>query len=139
MPLRPFAFFIRVLNPGKDGFNESQQLSEGVLKYVCKEFDMDLLDASDFNSTGRISEQVLLGIKEADVVFADANTENENIWYEIGYTHCVNPKKLIYLFQKGKVLPFDIADFRGLPYAAMNIRMMTEGQSTLPRQPGLSR
>ena len=114
---RPFAFFIRVLNPGKDGFNESQQLSEGVLKYVCKEFDMDLLDASDFNSTGRISEQVLLGIKEADVVFADANTENENIWYEIGYTHCVNPKKLIYLFQKGKVLPFDIADFRGLPYS----------------------
>jgi len=114
---RPFAFFIRVLNPEKDGFNESQQLSEGVLKYVCKEFDMDLLDASDFNSTGRISEQVLLGIKEADVVFADANTVNENIWYEIGYTHCVNPKKLIYLFQKGKALPFDIADFRGLPYS----------------------
>lgn len=114
---RPFAFFIRVLNPEKtDEFNESKQLSEGILKYVCKEFDLDLLDASDFNSTGRISEQVLLGIKESDVVFADANTANENIWYEIGYTHCINPKKLIYLFQAGRVLPFDIADFRGLSY-----------------------
>jgi hypothetical protein len=111
-----FAFFIRVLNPTKDGFEDSKNLSEGVLEQVCKNFKMKLLSAADFERTGRISDQVLLGIREADIVFADANTCNENVWYEIGYTHCINPYKLIFLFKEGKALPFDIADYRGLSY-----------------------
>jgi len=112
----PFAFFIRVLNPSKEGFKVSEDLAKGVLEAVCDKYKMKLLSAADFEKTGRISDQVLLGIREADVVFADINTSNENVWYEIGYTHCINPYKLIFLFKEGKSLPFDIADYRGLAY-----------------------
>lgn len=114
---RPFGFFIRVLNPAKPGYTASEHLAV-VLKTVCRKFGMELLDARDFNSTGRISEQVLRALSDADVVFGDANEANENVWYEIGYAHCVNAKKVVYLFEKGRTLPFDIADFRGVEYTA---------------------
>lgn len=112
---KPFGFFIRVLNTTRPGFTASENLSV-VLKTVCKKYGMTLLDARDFNSTGRISEQVLRALADADMVFADANESNENVWYEIGYAHCIDPRKVIYLFEKGRQIPFDVADFRGVEY-----------------------
>ena len=113
--MKPFAFFIRVLNPSKPGYEKSQIL-ESILREICTNLDLELIDASDVNRTGMISTQILRALRDADVVFADANTSNENIWYEIGYTHSMNLEKVMYFFEEGRVLPFDIHGLRGISY-----------------------
>lgn len=109
------AFFIRVLNRDKTGFAESEQLRP-VLETVSHSFDVLLKDASDYHSLGKISDQVTEAIEKSDVVFADANSANENVWYEIGYADRTNAKKVICLYIRGRVLPFDRTDMRSIQY-----------------------
>lgn len=118
--MKPYAFFIRVLNPDKPGHDQSE-IIESILSEICVDFQLELVDATDVNRTGRISNQILRSLENADVVFADANTSNENIWYEIGYTHALNTEKLIYFFEQGRQLPFDISDHRGIAYSMAKI------------------
>lgn len=109
------AFFIRVLNPAKDGFAESEELRP-ILQSVSAEFDLVLKDASDYASLGKISDQVTEAIQSADVIFADANSTNENVWYEIGYADRTNAKKVVCLYKRDRRLPFDRTDMRSVPY-----------------------
>ncbi|WP_421754286.1 hypothetical protein [Croceimicrobium sp.] len=111
------AFIIRVLNPEKPGFQDSKDLTEEIFKPICENLNIVAKDASDFNKTGRISEQVLQAIRDSDIVFADANSNNENVWFEMGYCLRENPEKLIYLFKESRKIPFDVADFRGVSYS----------------------
>lgn len=111
----PFAFFIRVLNDQKTGYAESEEL-EQILRHVCEQNKLRLDSARDFSTTGRITEQVLKAIHDADVVFADINTTNENIWYELGFAHSVGLNKVICLVNSIRPIPFDISDYRAIQY-----------------------
>jgi hypothetical protein len=108
-------FFIRVLNEEKDGFAASKRLYE-ILQRVCDDFDVSVKDSSDYHALGKISDQVTEAIRNADVIFADANSSNENIWYEIGYSDKTDARKVICLYKRGRVLPFDRTDMRSLQY-----------------------
>ena len=121
------AFLIRVLNEHKDGFHESERLTE-VLRIACSEFQIELRHAGDYHGIGRISEQVLSAIIDADLVFADANSNNENVWYEIGFADRVQREKVICLSLTDRVLPFDRHDIRSIPY-----RASAEGYDLLTR------
>jgi hypothetical protein len=111
------AFLIRVLNDQKEGFDEGERLTD-ILREVCGDFDIEVRHAGDYQIVGRISEQVLNAIVEADFVFADANSSNENVWYEIGYADKVLTEKVICLSHVGRVLPFDRHDIRSIRYGA---------------------
>jgi hypothetical protein len=121
------AFYIRVLNPEKVGFQESDELRV-ILEKIALEFDCLLKDASDYHALGKISEQVMQAIDSADVVFADANSPNENVWYEIGYADRTNAKKVVCLYKKGRSLPFDRTDMRSVQYDASAVGLDTLGQ-----------
>src|SRR5258708_1952949 len=110
-------FFIRVLNEHKDGFLDSEELRPH-LEAVAREFDAILKDASDYHALGKISEQVVEAIETSDVIFADANSRNENVWYEIGYADRTNARKVVCLYKRGRVLPFDRVDMRSIQYDA---------------------
>lgn len=111
----PFAFFIRVLNDQKIGYAESEELDQ-ILRHVCEQSHLRLDSARDFSTTGRITEQVLRAIHHADVVFADINTSNENIWYELGFAHAIGLNKVICLVDSNRPIPFDIADYIAIQY-----------------------
>ena len=108
-------FYICVLNPNKDGYKESRYL-EDILKDTCALYDVVVKKATDYHSVDRISEQLIEAIDEADIVFADANSENENVWYEIGYSDKSNKKKVICLSEESRSLPFDRSDIRSIRY-----------------------
>lgn len=110
------AFIIRILDPQKEFFEESEELSHTVIRPLCEKYGISVEDASEISKTGRVSNQILRAISEADVVFAEASSNNENVWFEIGYCHKENPEKLIVLSKKDRTLPFDIMDYRAVPY-----------------------
>jgi hypothetical protein len=109
-------FYICVLGNENEGYSESRHL-ERVITEVCMKYDIVLKNAMDYHSVGRISEQLLVAIEEADVIFADANSSNKNVWYEIGYSDKTDRKKVICLAEEGVGFPFDRSDIRSIKYS----------------------
>jgi hypothetical protein len=87
-----------------------------VLAEIAPEFGIEVKHAGDYHVLGKISEQVVKAIVRADVVFADANSSNENVWYEIGYADHVALDKVICLSRRDRPLPFDRLDVRSIQY-----------------------
>jgi nucleoside 2-deoxyribosyltransferase len=48
-------------------------------------------------------------------VIADITPINQNVFYELGYSHALN-KPTILLAERGKQLPFDVSGYRVLIY-----------------------
>lgn len=80
----------------------------------------DVIRADESLTVGKISEEIGHYVHEADLVIADISEANENVYYELGYSHALN-RKAVLLVQKtlGEKLsiPFDIQDFRCHPYS----------------------
>jgi len=109
------AFYIRVINNSKEGYAESEALYP-ILADVCARFDIKLSDSTDYKSVGVISNQIAAALDKADVIFADGNSTNENVWYEIGYSDRIHVAKVICLAREGRVFPFDRAAIRAIRY-----------------------
>lgn len=113
------AFLIRVLNPQKKpDFDVSEAIAE-VLGGVCADLHIDLRQADHKSGVGVITQKMRRDIRDADIVFADANSPNENVWYEIGYADCVNLEKVICIFKSDRTLPFDRRDIRSVEYLSL--------------------
>jgi hypothetical protein len=121
---KSFAFFIRVLNEKKEGFTDSVIL-EPIIKEIVRNYKIQLLKASDYNQTGRVSSQIFAALENADIIFADANSNNENVWLEIGYAFKTSPLKIIFLMKEGRIPPFDVGDYRKFYY---NIKNISDGE-----------
>lgn len=119
-------FLIRVLNSQKSGYAEGERLTP-ILRAACAEYDIDLRHAGDYHSIGSITKQVTDAIEAADVVMADANSENENVWYEIGFADRVLSEKVVCISRDERVLPFDRHGIRSIKYAGSE-----EGYASLP-------
>lgn len=113
------AFYIRVLNANKAGFADSEGLA-AVLGEVCEALDITLRDATDYKAVATISDQITKALDDADVIFADGNSSNENVWYEIGYADRIKVRKVICLSREGRVLPFDRAGIRSIKYGDLD-------------------
>src|SRR4029453_5703155 len=57
------------------------------------------------------------GIREADLVVADATGRNSNVFYELGITHPLG-KPTVLIAQTTSDVPFDLIHFRVLTYKA---------------------
>src|SRR6266480_3537181 len=95
------AFYIRVMNESKNGYAESEAL-RSILADICVQYDIILKDAGDYRSVGIISDQIANALDKADVIFADGNSSNENVWYEIGYSDRIHVAKVICLAKEGR-------------------------------------
>ena len=72
--------------------------------------------AQDLSSARNILQDIIQGIERADVVVADLTGLNPNVFYEVGVAHALQ-KPVILLTQDIDKLPFDLQQYRTIPYS----------------------
>jgi hypothetical protein len=88
-----------------------------VIQVQSKCFGLQAYRADERFGPGVILEDIVRAIQEAKIVIAEitAPTENENVFYELGYPHTLK-KPTILLAELGRKLPFDMSGYRCLFY-----------------------
>lgn len=76
--------------------------------------------ADDMTATGKITDQIMAAIDRADVLIADITHQNSNVMFELGYADALG-RPIIVLNQDVDDTPFDIKDWRQIPYSADDI------------------
>lgn len=79
--------------------------------------------ADDIAVPGRITDQITSAIERADVLIADITDLNPNVLFELGYGDALG-KSIIVLNQRVDETPFDIKDWRQIPYTAESLKDM---------------
>jgi hypothetical protein len=92
-----------------------RQLYEDVIRPVSAKFNLGAYHVGEVFGPGIILNDIQQGIIEAEVVIADITPMNQNVFYELGYSHALN-KPTILLAERGKQLPFDVSGYRVLMY-----------------------
>ncbi len=84
---------------------------EGVVRPVFESFGIKTLRIDEKEDSGRINEQMLDGIAESCVVFADLTGERPNCYYETGFAHALG-KELILSINSTHEVHFDLKSNR---------------------------
>ncbi len=71
--------------------------------------------ADEITETGRITQQIVSSIQQADALVADITGLNPNVMWELGYAHALD-KKVVILTQDVDAAPFDLLDYRQVSY-----------------------
>jgi hypothetical protein len=71
--------------------------------------------ADDIAEPGRITDQIIEALIAADLVVADVTGSNPNVLFELGYADAMR-KPIVCLNQDVTASPFDIRDWRQVPY-----------------------
>jgi nucleoside 2-deoxyribosyltransferase len=79
--------------------------------------------ADDITEPGRITDQITSAIERADVLIADVTNLNPNVLFELGYGDALG-KSIIVVNQDADATPFDIKDWRQIPYAEQSLKPM---------------
>jgi len=94
-PIRPFT------KEYKDVFHSWQD--------VCKDFNFEVLDTEEPNSSEPILPRILDGIRRSAFVIADVTEVKPNVFYEIGYASGLG-KQVVLTARTHTELPFDLKD-----------------------------
>jgi hypothetical protein len=90
-------------------------LYKDVIHPVAKTLGFDAFHVGEVSGPGLILQDITRAIVEADVVIADITPANQNVFYELGYSHALR-KPTILLAERTKQLPFDVSGYRCLMY-----------------------
>jgi hypothetical protein len=101
-----------VLMPFAEKYRE---VYEQVYKPVCEANNLRCWRVDEIARPGSITNDIVEGIIDADVVLADLTSKNPNVFYELGIAHTVG-NKTIMTSQNREDVPFDIASFRIIFY-----------------------
>jgi hypothetical protein len=71
--------------------------------------------ADEIAEPGRITEQIIASIQQADALVADITDLNPNVMYELGYAHALG-RPVVILTQNVGEAPFDLLDYRQVEY-----------------------
>jgi hypothetical protein len=96
--------------------------ADTLLRYVIKaalEPEYSVTRADEISKPGMINDQVITSIRQADLIVADLHGENPNVYYEIAIAHCFR-KPTIHMIGKGAKIPFDLHEYRTIPYDLAN-------------------
>ncbi len=69
----------------------------------------------DLFGTGKIMDQIWIGINAAKVLVADLTTRNPNVYYELGLAHALQ-KPVVLISNKQEDVPFDLNHIRVIYY-----------------------
>lgn len=95
-----------VLMPFSEDYNDIY--SSGIKRavedcgLVCERVD-------EQHFTGPILEKILDNIRKARFIVAEMTEKNPNVYFEVGYAHCMN-KPIIFLTKDSGDIPFDLKD-----------------------------
>lgn len=120
-------------------FNDSVMNSayEGVIEPTFESFGIKSLRIDQKEDSGRINEQVLNGIAESCVVFADLTGERPNCYYETGFAHALG-KELILSIHDGHEIHFDLKANRFIVWdQESKLRQLLRARLTSMKNDGL--
>lgn len=109
MPDRPMAF---VLMPYEQEFDE---IYSEIIVPALEEAGFEVRRADSISHQRSISEDIVKGIHDCDLIVADLTGQNANVFYELGMTHGLN-KPAILTTQDVEEAPFDLKPYRMIPY-----------------------
>jgi hypothetical protein len=94
-----------------------ERLYREVIQPVARQFRLGAKHVGEVFGPGIILKDIVRGIVEAEVVIVEITPvhRNENVFYELGYSHALN-KPTILLAKHGRRLPFDVSGYRVLFY-----------------------
>jgi hypothetical protein len=106
-----------VLMPFREDFDDVYSVIKDAVSDVSKSAGIAIrcLRADEISTPGLITDQIIEGIGDADLLIADLTGSNPNVMYELGYAHALN-KPVIILNQDVLKSPFDVKAFRQVPY-----------------------
>ena len=117
VPATPKLFVIISFSDEYDAFFKDviQPLEKSLKRGKTFEQDVYVYRVKDVKKPGQIYDDIIKGIIEADAVIAEVTPCNENIFYELGYSHAIN-KPTVLLKHRDRKLPFDIYNYRCIDY-----------------------
>ena len=102
--------------PFQDEFDDVYLVIADAIRNVSHETSVQLTcSRADEFGPGRITDQILAAIQDADIVIADLTGNNPNVMYELGFSHALG-KSAIILNQNVHASPFDVKDLRQIVY-----------------------
>ena len=101
-----------VLMPFNKKFKE---IYDEVYKKVCEANEFGCWRVDELSRPGSITQDIVEGIIDADIIIADLTTKNANVFYELGIAHTIG-KKTIMTAQQQANIPFDISNYRIIFY-----------------------
>lgn len=72
--------------------------------------------ADEISRPGKITDQIIQAIREADIIIADITGNNANVMWELGYAQALGKDPVI-LNQAVQATPFDLHDWRQVIYS----------------------
>ena len=106
-----------VLMPFVDEFDDVYLVIRDAVRLASDSVSVPIkcLRADEIAKPGRITEQIIAAIEQADLLIADLSGNNPNVMYELGYGHALR-KPAIIINQDVHSAPFDVKDFRQVLY-----------------------
>ncbi len=104
--------FVLVLMPFNEAF---QDIYEVGIKVACRDAGAYCERVDEQMFEGSILDRIYHQIRAADIIVADMTGKNANVFYEVGYAHCLN-KRVLLLTQRTDDIPFDMKHYPHIVY-----------------------
>ena len=89
-------------------FSEKEALTFQAIKTVCGEIDLKCSRGDEVYRENNILSHVVESILKANIIVANINGRNPNVFYELGICHAIG-KPVIVISKTKNALPFDIS------------------------------
>lgn len=128
-----------VISPIDDDGSPTRKRADWLLKGIVKPvlenppYNYHVQRADEFPDPGMITSQVIEAILDWDLVIADLSGKNPNVFYELALRHMAN-KPIIHMFDKNERLPFDVFEYRSVPYSVDDWQNIEDAKDDLIKQ-----
>lgn len=95
--------------------------SDFLLQSIIKpalESDFEIQRSDLISSTNKITDEIIGGLTNSELVIVDLSTHNPNVFYELGYRHALE-RPTITMINKDKNIPFDVSAYRTIYYSEL--------------------
>lgn len=121
---------------GSDTRNHADLLLDLIIKPVMEDFtEFDVIRPDEDAKPGMIDSQVIIALRDSDLVIADLSFLNPNAFYEIGIRHMVS-KPIIHMQLEDQRIPFDLSLYKTVPFSFMNPAAYKTARGQLKAQVG---
>ena len=106
-----------------------QSVFEGFYRKILEANGMIVTRADNGQDSQAITKDIVLSIRDSDLIIADLTDANANVYYELGLAHAMH-KPVIILAQDLDDLKFDLKAYRCLLYS-VHFEDMDEARQAL--------
>jgi hypothetical protein len=104
-----------VLMPFKPEFDDVYMVVRDACADPTLGLAVECRRADEIEKPGRITDQIIDSIRNANAIVADLTESNPNVMYELGFAHALE-KHTVIINQTVKDSPFDVAGLRQIVY-----------------------